>query len=502
MKYFIIPIIIAIALLGCFTTSETLIFKTLKFVNKQYLSDYAIDLDKVKFNWINKSLSKKNIKIKSDDICIHIMQHKNCFQEFHIDVDINLLSPSSLTINKTIIAAKSIEITTTKSEAPVSEIRIGSYLELIRNTLKEVSVKYLKIDLNKVLTHSDNVTNYASLKINNLDKENHLKGTLTYSAEEKLTSNTEISIMLIETPKIHIVSKLEQEKTKIDFELDTIFNEKKFELSLKKLNIKTLDNYNVDEGHCESIFLYYENIEINCSDIALTTKIKKQLHFNLQAKAAIKNTININQKKEFSNIRIEGGTKKNSSYDLSLDSEIKLSGSDNGVLVDLSKLNLNIFISKFSVFANELERTSFAVPVPFNNLKGSAKLKIGLDSNLDFYNFPIEGQFDLDKSKDIKLSARIDTLISLDKNYRPRKFSGEVVLEQLKLFIPDIDPLFGIPKVSGSNDIAKEIDFTPKTESDVEIDLIIKTKNINSIKVYNQFFAPYLSFFSYDKNQK
>lgn len=495
MKYLLLIPVLLVSFVLYLTTSQTLIFEGLKWANEEYLSDYKMDLKKVDFEWNNTSLTKKNIKINTQDFCLFIMGHTNCFQKIALDLDVNLISPLNFSVNQAIVLAKKTELTLPKGEedAGSSEIKIGSYLKLGRNILKEIAVDDLRIGLENIIIYSEGKTNRAEVSVDNKTGSKKLIGRLVYSIPDGLKIDSELAIFLSSEPKLELTTQAITKDINANVKLTATFKDESFKLSLEILKVEALQDYIIRDGQCSSSFLYEDDFEIKCTDIALRANVKKQLNFNLLVLMKIKNKIDLAASQEFLNISVEGSAKKQSAYQLGLESEITFNGSESGVEFDLKKLNIEIAIAKFRALVKELAGSRFAIPAPFNNLEGDAQLTAKLDSKLDFYNFPITGKINLDKNKFIKFASTIDTKVELSKDYEPKKVSGEVTIEDFKFYIPDIDPIFGIPEVARTDRINENIVFRPKEKSDLDIDLVIKTKSINSIKIYNQFFHPYLS---------
>lgn len=496
MKYLLLfPVVILIALVS-FSTSEKLIFETIKWANDKYLSEYEINLDNVDFNWKNNSLTKKNIRLKSDTLCFKYVNYKNCFQDFIVDIKINLLSPMDFDLKEVKIESKQLNFKIVKSELAEEEssqiIDIGHYLNLVKNSLDSILIDKININLPEVIFHEASGKSSATLILDNNEAEKNLTGRAAIKTKD-LDLKTKLDINLGNSPSIttHPVIIL----NKIIFELKTkfIFHKQEFEASIEIIKADIDSDYKIASGKCNTRFPYEDEIKLTCNEIGFSANLERKFFFKLSANTFINNDIDLEKDFDFLTSKIEGFAEQESAYQLGIESKIALSGSANGVKPKLLTLEISANISKFTKLVHELAKTSFAIPAPFNNLKGSGKLTAKLDAGLNFYKFPLTGSFILDKDRYTQLKLAIDANLELNKKFEPTKLSGKVLLKSLKFYIPDIDPLFGIPELSGTDRINKDIKFTEKKKSNLKFDLQIKTQSINSIRIYNQFFDPYLS---------
>lgn len=495
MKYLLIISILIVASLIYFSTSGKLIFKTIKWANEKYLSEYEIDLDNVDFHWTNKSLTEKNILIKSENFCFTYIKYKNCFEELVVDIDINLLTPKEFKVNQLSLKADELNfllLESKKKEQEPSVIDIGSYLKVVKNVLSSVAVEKLKINLPKITIHQNNKSYNAAIVLDNKKSQKMLTGNAIFN-NEALSLYSKLQINLRNEPEIDADFKLNMNDIEVASAFNLKFKQDEFKVSIDIKKVDVGKKYQVTNGNCETTFKYESDINLKCRDLNFTAYLERNLFFKIAVEARINNIINLQSEDNFLISEVKGHAEKENSFNLELESKVALAGSSSGIKPKLLKLEINAIIAKFSKLVAELAKTNFAIPAPFNNLNGSGKLTAKLDSSLNLYKFPLTGTLDLDEQKYTQLKLAIDSNLELTKDFKPKKFTGEVLVKSLKFYIPDIDPLFGIPEVRGTDKISETITFTKKEKSSLEYDFQIKTESINSIRIHNQFFEPYLS---------
>ena len=253
MKYLLLVPILVIAFCIYFTTSESLIYKSLSWTNAKYLTEYQLDLKNITFEWNNISLTKKNIKLQSKNFCGFLLAHKNCLNELDIDIDINLLSPMNFVVNKTIIKAQKLEFTLPKEEkSEATDIQIGSYLRLAKNLFSEIKVDKLELELKEIFIISEQETSKASFIVANQVSKHILNGSFSYSTPESLDYLGKMTIHLKGDPRLNIDSQLSLSNIEAHFTAKTVFGRDFFELSIDSLDVKAMKDYSVKGGRCKA----------------------------------------------------------------------------------------------------------------------------------------------------------------------------------------------------------------------------------------------------------
>ena len=498
MKYLLVAPIIVIAVVIStalyITNSERIVKSAIKWANHKYLSEYNLNIDDVNIAWDNKSLTKKTLQVNGRDICFDYQGKRQCIDFLDTNITFNLLTPLDFHINKLYLVANnlSFKIPNNDTSKTNSDIIVGDTLTLTKSILTQINISDLSISLENITiipSHGELIK--ADFILKNTSIVNEFEGFIGLSQGE-LKLNSPIKLNNSNDPEISLKPDLHMNDITLNFAINLRFLESKFSLDLD-LKIFRYDRYLFNEGRCSGRFDYYAEIAIVCRDLILSANLKKKFEFNLISHITMKNSLNFTKNEDFLTLKIDGRAQNASFYEMSLNGNLKLFGSGDGIQYSLDKLDLLININKFNNLVKELSTTPYAVPAPLNNLRGSTFLSLHLDKRLNFYNIPVTGKLNLADNEHIKLTSKIDINVQLANDFSPKKIIGEIIIENAKIHIPNIDPLFGIPTIAGSDRITRNIEFKDPKDNKIEYDLSIRTTNKDSIKIYNQFFKPFLA---------
>lgn len=169
---------------------------------------------------------------------------------------------------------------------------------------------------------------------------------------------------------------------------------------------------------------------------------------------------------------------------------------------EIQKGELKIEVNEFAKTVKILERTSWAIPAPFTVLRGPLVFKSApIRSSDTRVELPFTLTTDL-RSSEQAIKANIEALVTLSaKSLQPEKVGIAVGLQEIRLRIPDYDPLAPVPAYSRDSRIIREpktkkkkgkVASAPEKESSFPIEVTISGKP-NSIILMNRFFAPSLN---------
>tara|TARA_Y100000768_G_scaffold388967_1_gene389433 strand:+ start:14474 stop:16585 length:2112 start_codon:yes stop_codon:yes gene_type:complete len=476
--------------------SGHLIWEGVKYANDKYLEEYQINLEDINFSWENESLTQKFIHIQGEDICIKLMGNHPCLDQLEVAVRFDLLDLPQFEIVKVHAASEKIDFTLPSTEkAPKQEsalIDIGYYLEMIRDQLKSIPAENIFLSFPQIQLRSGEKIQTIALELKRKENQDQLQGWLRYKTN-KLAMSTPINIQLGQKPEVKLNPELSMGDIHLKSMIDMDFMPEQFKLDFQLNKFHYTQKYKLGGLQCHSKFGYQEQIKLNCDQGDFSALIKKNFNFNIQADIELANKINLNNHENFIILNARGEGKKSNAFDIELNSQLFLSFNSSELQYKLEKLNVLVDIKKFQRIEKELRSTPFAIPAPFNNLQGQVKLTGKLDEKLNYFEFPLEAEFDLLQNKNVQLKGRLESYVKLNQQYQPTLIKGDFQLARLKFFVPDIDPLYGIPNVAPSSKINKEIRFEKKKKSSLDYDLKIVTSNNESIQIHNQFFEPYLA---------
>ena len=162
-------------------------------------------------------------------------------------------------------------------------------------------------------------------------------------------------------------------------------------------------------------------------------------------------------------------------------------------LFGLKKVFLKIEIPEFQKLVNSLKYTSSAILAPFSTLRGSVQLQLGNES-------PIQNPIPLSlvsvlQSPDQKINTHSEGKVTLAEH--KITIDGESVLKNIRLTLPNFDPLAAQPAFTEDSRIkknAKEQTKSPPPHSSseglVHFNWKIRTEN-TPIQLHQMLFHPY-----------
>ncbi|MBC7385349.1 MAG: hypothetical protein H7301_04185 [Cryobacterium sp.] len=128
------------------------------------------------------------------------------------------------------------------------------------------------------------------------------------------------------------------------------------------------------------------------------------------------------------------------------DLEVRITPRGEKTDLELKRGELRIEVREFHDTIKALERTSWAIPAPFAVLRGPIVLKTSpFQQHKDSVEIPLVLNSDLrSREQAVKLETKAVVTLS-NKTLAPVKTSIDVVLEKIKLRLPDYDPLAPVP---------------------------------------------------------
>lgn len=157
-----------------------------------------------------------------------------------------------------------------------------------------------------------------------------------------------------------------------------------------------------------------------------------------------------------------------------------------------------VLIKRFKNFSRNLNQVALIVPAPLNQLDGTVELKVGgeIRTTPDLFQVPVELKTHL-KSANQVAEIEISGSATLDRPYQSRMHIDlNTLIKGLKLELPPLDPLSGIPRVF-PDERFKKIVAKPKEKKidgekvfELTYSLTVNTLNEPIYLLYN-LFHPY-----------
>ncbi|MCI5071541.1 translocation/assembly module TamB [bacterium] len=149
--------------------------------------------------------------------------------------------------------------------------------------------------------------------------------------------------------------------------------------------------------------------------------------------------------------------------------------------ITIKELLFLMEVPHFEHLVTKLEATQWAIPAPLNSLKGKVSIKLGQDSELEsleqrYFSIPINVETGL-KSKDQSLGTQSSGQLVFDSTEKKIDMKLDVLLNNIKLAIPNFDPASSMPKVSSDERILSQNQKDQLSlESDLSQDKQLKQK--------------------------
>lgn len=140
----------------------------------------------------------------------------------------------------------------------------------------------------------------------------------------------------------------------------------------------------------------------------------------------------------------------------------KLSADWVGSALQLRESRASLRINEFADVVRSLSKTQFAVPAPFNSLRGQMEFKV-LDPDSAISGVPFSFQSNLRSTRQA-LVTRADGAVTLSSDNRPVSAQAKLVLREVMLEAPELSPITPMPSVGGdSRIITPSLEAEPKT---------------------------------------
>ncbi len=516
---------------------------SLQYVNDKYLQELSVQWDKVDIEVINKSFFKKSISLSGADFCSQYETHKICLEKLKLTVDLNLSSLSTLTIREFILEDKLIEIDAqSKDEDSSSELSINEQLvntyELLGSLKKYIPNDYsISLDNTSLVSKDMTTTLKGTINSQNIDlliktKNESIHLQLKTTAQkirggvdfknQQVNAYTDLNIDLREELKIDLSPKLEllqldkeikqKVSNKISFHLAINYSEEIFELSLSQIDFKIKEYVSsLSIPSCEIKHHYRDSdqIHFDCAQISIhsstknnaklkDTRYAQDFTFLVDLNSYIEESINFKDQSPLGELSINLKNKKAKGWNALASSTIGLELNQGQMKFNPKDLDWKINIENFAEVVNNLKGGPLAIPSPFNSLEGaiqfSSQDKISLKNKSAYIPFHIDLNLDRSRNNQVKIKSKGSLTYPLEKGNPLLEL--QATIEKLYLYLPEIDPIRGIPpikrdeRVSGNFKTLSKEDSSKQSALDYKISL--KTKKKDSIRIYYYLFSPYL----------
>ncbi len=149
--------------------------------------------------------------------------------------------------------------------------------------------------------------------------------------------------------------------------------------------------------------------------------------------------------------------------------------------IQLRETKISLQIPEFGKVVQSLSRTQFAIPAPFNSLRGTAAFDV-LDPDSAISGVPFSFQSNL-RSPRQALITRADGVITLSPDNRPISAQGKLILREVTLEAPELSPITPMPAVGGDPRIVTpSLQATPKTILSADENVPENTKKSHGVE--------------------
>ena len=505
-----------------FTSSAPAIKKSAQYIATNYLKELKLDWSKLNIEVKDSFSSKRVYQINYNDGCIQYPNILICIEKLSLRLELNILNPLSSRITELIVHSSQIKVRSsedTQADEPLA-LNIKETLEGIHGYYSKFKIyfpKEIDLKLKDVILATSKSNTRIKLSLNKRSLSLDVKtDQQQINIQLDKSQDSYLGDMSLNSPDINLVTKIDlsldksfQVKTKTKIKINSLRSHPLFNIDLS-LNEKE-SSINIHEGsfNYQGISLKTNtcNMQIDyssssdylnfiCENILLD--VKKKLRLKTKIAIEILNDINFAQDQLLGSALIKSKNINQKDFSLTLDALINIKTLDQKLSVLYDKFSWQLKSQKFNKLVEKLEGTAFAIPAPINTMKGEILLSSKQIFKMNENNIIVPLLADIsidDKTKNrIKLNFNGELFYSNDKGKKP-KFTGELFLDDVRVNIPRIDPIGGIPSLTSSSRINKEIKIVKKKKkTNFLYNLKIKSKSDETIKIYYYLFDPYFSF--------
>ena len=519
---------------------------TLQYVNDKYLQDLSVQWDKVDIEVINKSFFKKSISLQGEDFCSQYENHKICLEKLKVTIDLNLSSLSTLTIKEFILDDKIIQIDAQSKEDNLnSELSINDQLastyELLQSLKNYIPKSYsLSLDNTSLVSQERITTLKGSINSQKIDlsikTKNHaihlqLKtNTQQISGEidlktPQISSHTDISFNLDKDLKLDLLSKVDllqldkdikqKLSNKISFRLGINYTEEIFQLTVSQIDFKIKEYVSsLSIPSCEIKHLYRDSdrLHFNCAQMSIHSSTKnnpklkntpyaQDFTFLVDISSYIEESIHLDDQSPLGELSIKLKNKKAKGWNAQASSTIEFELNQGQLKFNPKNLDWKFNIENFTEVVNNLKGGPLAIPSPLNSLEGaiqfSSQEKVTLKNSSAYIPFHINLDLDRAANNQVKIKSTGALTYPLEKGNPLLEL--QATIEKLYLYLPEIDPIRGIPPIKRDERISGNFKNPPNPsteasskQSGLDYKISLKTKKKDSIRIYYYLFSPYL----------
>ena len=518
---------------------------SLQYFNDKYFSQLSVDWDKIDIQVENVSFFKKSINISGTHFCSKYEKHTICLKELYLAIDLNLSSLTAVRINQLKIEDQEILINldpqiveeNKEEELSINEQLQSSYeliqmlgnyipkdysLILTNTTIQSRNDKTsLKASINPSQINLTILTKKETLEVNLQNKQNTLFGNINLRTPE-IKSKIQSKIILSEKIEFHLkpdIHFLKLEKTlqdkisnHINLDISLSYSDENILLKLSEIQLD-IKQYisSVDINHCEINHNYQDDsqIDFRCPQILIkaSTKNNKTLKgsqfaqdFSLlvDIKALFPETIVLASSAQLGSLALEINSQNTKGWQFQASTDINIQRIQNSIKLNPQKLKWNLDVNKFSQIVKSLENSAAAIPSPLNSLEGtivfSSDNPITLKDHKAIVPFQLDLNLDHAANNQIKVNSQGSLTYPLNEGIPLLEL--DAMIEKIYLYLPDIDPIRGIPPMKKDERVSKNFDQNHTNENtsekSINYKIKLKTHKKDSIRIYYYLFKPYL----------
>lgn len=548
---FLSLIVFAVALLT-FNLDKVLKPELIAGQQEQYVPDLNVDWDKIKIGVENIGFFTKGIKISSTAQCVKFKTSEFCHESFLLEIIIAPFGKPHLKLLKLKLLEQknkiNLEDFASEEEQPWQPVHTIVYdlLETLKDNIYLGPQNFEISSMGTAFQNGGSIFDYESelssdkvklkyrtkgLLIEVANKEPlNFSGSLKNQFEFKFSNESSKIVSRIDLSVVDqkLISKINlsldfKSKEKLNLKTNLILEINSDELKITMSELRTdyepyLEELKINKCQLVMSSDSGQNIELEClknsfliaTDSFKTKWSKKNVAdlgpFFFKFKASLNEKVLLNLKEgDIGEVSYVIEEKKGAFFNLKSNASARLFKKMNTIGFEPKKFNLDLDIFSYEKMVIQLASSPFAVPAPFNSFKG--EIKISTDDLIigDKIEIPLAGLLNLKGAEDsvINISARggLDLVENSKGQYEP-SVKLDVELGEIVLYLPDFDPLRGLPKLNSDSRIVygnqQKSAFLNTSESSskkgagFKYNVNIVTKNSDSIKFKYKLFKPYL----------
>lgn len=526
--------------------------QTVSWAQSQFFPEYKIPWDQLELKVEKVQPQTYSIQLEGHHFCQELGPYGSaCFDEFILDIEVvsNLRELKEIRLNKIVVKDKIIRAKIPPSQQNQDEdqdLHIDQLIKEARGYLTSFQLAEHQVELDNTTVEKDNLKLNIYLSFINHEAKLTIdeKSQLNVHLDFKIRSETDfvyfqselqspfgtakLSNGVFDWAETHLSSllsfqpldkKIKETLQSFRMDIDLRLKREQILLDLKSikanLSLSLIKNAFVPQCSLTAMINLNEDIELNCQDISFHLDMNK---INLDQWKAHKKELPESVRFDFlASLPSEWlkSSPQSSSEPLSIEVngqpiekslfQLRFSGRADVMYEknqwQLKKPSVLILLSapQFQKLVQYLKDGPFAIPAPFHVLKGPLQFEVKELPNHTEQELKLPFSFSSNLTSErnvIEAQAKGEFTYPLQNKNKDPQLDIDIQLSRFYFQLPPFDPIRGFPPLSRDSRISTDLKLkdSNKEKSALQLNLKLKTKREDSIRIYYDLIRPFASF--------